>query len=92
MPTTKTKALDWSSLAPRVIYPTKLLIIEAMQWIGRPLSASELEAVLGKTLTLSVLSYHLKTLAKQGILTEVRRRRVRGAWEKFYFFDPAVLR
>jgi hypothetical protein len=35
------KTFDWCTLIPLVLHPTKVLIIEAMAWIDRPLSASE---------------------------------------------------
>lgn len=83
--------LDWSALVPRLVYPTKMLIIEAIRWIGRPMSASELERVFDGAFSLSAISYHMKTLAELDILDLDRKRRVRGAWEKFYFFTPAVI-
>jgi hypothetical protein len=83
--------VNWSELAPRVLYPTKTLIIEAMQWIGRPMAANELEEVFEGAFSLSAISYHMTTLAERGILALDRKQRVRGAWEKFYFFAPAVI-
>jgi len=83
--------LDWSALAPRVLYPTKVLVIEAIRWIGRPVSAKELERAFDGAFSLSAISYHMKTLADLSILGLYRKRRVRGAWEKFYFFTPDVI-
>jgi hypothetical protein len=83
--------VNWSELAPRVLYPTKMFVIEAIQWIGRPMAANELEEVFDGAFSLSVISYHMRTLAELDILALYRKRRVRGAWEKFYFFAPAVI-
>jgi len=77
-------ALDWSVLVPRLVHPTKVLIIEAMHWIDRPLASSDLEQVFGKRLGVSNISYHVKTLADARILREVSRRQVRGAWKTVY--------
>lgn len=82
--------VDWNALVPRVVYPTKVLVIEAIRWIGRPMSASELAHVFGGAFSLPAISYHMKTLADLGVLTLDRKKRVRGAWEKFYFFTSAV--
>lgn len=83
--------VDWSELAPRVLYPTKMLVIEAIQWIGRPMAANELEEVFDGAFSLSAISYHMRSLAKRKILVLFEKRQVRGAWEKLYFFDPAVI-
>jgi hypothetical protein len=47
------------------VHPSKVLIIEAMQWIDRPMSASELGEVLDGALSSAVVSYHLRSLASQ---------------------------
>jgi hypothetical protein len=78
--------MDWEGLIRRLLHSTQLQIIEAMLWIGRPLSATELSGVFGPTISLSSVSYHLKRLTKLGVLRRVRKRQVRGAWESFYYF------
>lgn len=84
------KPLDWKALAMLLAHPTKALIIQAMRWIDQPLSASDLVLVLDGKLSLSVLSYHVKTLGDYGILTQVEKRQVRGAWKHLYVFSDAV--
>lgn len=77
----------WDALIGRVVHPTQLAIIEAMLWIGRPMSASELVAVFDdeEELGFSSVSYHVRRLADDlGALKVVRRRPVRGAIETFY--------
>jgi hypothetical protein len=83
-------ALDWGALVPRLVYPTKVLIIEAMDWIGQPLSATELEKIFGRRLSQSVLSYHLVSLAKAGALKLDSKQQVRGAWENRYYFTEQI--
>lgn len=76
--------VDWVALAPRLIHPTKVMVIEAMLWIDRPLSASELENVFVGALSVSTISYHVKTLAGLGVLDRTAKVEVRGAWKRVY--------
>lgn len=82
--------LDWGALVSRSVHTTRLWIIEAMLWIDRPLSASELQRVFGGKLSVSAISYHVTTLAKFGIVNGLEREQVRGAWKTRYVFAPAV--
>jgi hypothetical protein len=78
---------DWERLVPLLINPAKVAIVEAVEWIGRPLSPTELVSLFGdRDLYLSIVSYHVRELAKVGVLEIVKTRQVRGATEKFYFF------
>jgi repressor of nif and glnA expression len=86
------KRFDWDALIPHAINLTKVLIIEAMQWIERPLSASDLERVFDRRVGLSAVSYHLKSLGKRQAVRRVRKRQVRGAVESHYFFTDAIRR
>lgn len=67
--------VDWGLLAPRFIHSIKISIIEAMRYIDQPLSASELEKVLGGSFVSSTLSYHLKSLADRGIVEELAKEK-----------------
>lgn len=75
----------WGDLVPLIVHPVKVACIEAICWIGRPLSATDLREVFKPQYELSLISYHLVTLAKLGILRKAKQRQVRGATEKFYF-------
>jgi hypothetical protein len=79
---------DWLALVPLVAHPTKVAVIEALTWIGRPLSASLLREVFDREWSLSSVSYHVTTLADFGVLAKVGERPARGAMERFYFFTP----
>lgn len=83
-------ALDWGALVPRVIYPTKLWIIEAIRWIDQPLSATQLRHVFDREFSLSSVSYHVTTLAEWGVLEIVETRQGPGSIEKFYAFIDAI--
>jgi repressor of nif and glnA expression len=78
---------DWEGLVPLIVHPVKVTIIEAIEWIDKPLSASDLTKVIDdEKFGLSHVAYHLKKLGEVGALKVVRRRAVRGSLEKFYFF------
>lgn len=78
----------WAALAACLLHPVKLQIIEAMRWIDRPVSSSQLVQALGETETLSSVSYHVRSLVTISVLKPVRRRPVRGALETSYRLAP----
>lgn len=82
--------VDWSALVPRLVHPTKVAILEAMLWIGRPMSATELEEVACGDTALESFSYHLKRLVNAGVLEAVGKLKVRKSQsankETFFFF------
>lgn len=80
------KTFDWSGLVSRIVHPIKVAIIEAIDWIDEPLSAAELTRLLTGEFDLSLVSYHVRSLAKSGVVRDVRHRQVRGAQETYYFF------
>ena len=75
---------DWEALAPLLVPPVRVQIIEALAWVGEPLSASDLRGILGERFTLQVIVYHLLKLAEVGAIEKVHERPVRGAVELFY--------
>lgn len=83
---------DWAALVPRVIHPVRVFLIEALRWMGEPLSASDLTRILDERYELSCISYHVVELAKLKVIEVVWKREVRGATEKFYFFNGAEAR
>jgi hypothetical protein len=81
---------DWGALVPHVIHPARVGIIEALCWIGEPLSAVDFRKLFeDEGYGTSYLSYHVSTLAKAGVLVQVGTRQVRGAVKKSYFFPRA---
>jgi predicted transcriptional regulator len=60
-------------------------IVEALLWTGRPLSSSEVVALLDdERYYLSLVSYHFRHLADLGVVKLVREAERRGATEKYY--------
>ncbi len=80
------EALDWGVLVPRLVHPTKVLIVESMHWIGEPLSSSELVKIFDKRFSIANVSYHVGKLAEVGVLMPIRKEQVRGAWKTRYVF------
>jgi DNA-binding transcriptional ArsR family regulator len=75
---------DWESLVPLLVHPVKVAIIEAMSWIDRPLSATDLDKILNGDIGVSLISYHLRKLAELGAIERVHQETVRGAVQSFY--------
>jgi hypothetical protein len=71
-------------LIPISVHPVKVAIIEAMQWIGVPLSPRELDRIFDEEFGVSLVSYHMRTLADVGVVKRVRQQSVRGAVQSFY--------
>jgi hypothetical protein len=85
--------LVWEQLVPHVLHPLKVTVIEALRWVGQPLSATDLAAIFDEKRDhyLSLVSYHVKQLAEYGALVSVRTERKRGAVETFYYFPAQTL-
>jgi Helix-turn-helix domain len=81
---------DWGALVPFVIHPMRVAIIEALCWIGEPLSATDFQKLFAEeSYNTSYISYHVAELAKAGVLVQVATRQVRGATKKSYFFPSS---
>lgn len=85
----KSPPFDWGVLVPFLIHPLRVAIIEALLWIDRPLSASELKRLFGEDgRTVGLISYHVNELAKTGVIRKQGYRQRRGARETFYQITP----
>jgi hypothetical protein len=74
----------WDSLIRLSVHPAKVAIIEAMEWIGVPLSPKELDRIFDEEFGVSLVSYHMRTLAGASVVEKVRQQPVRGAMQNFY--------
>lgn len=78
-------SVDWDGLLSGLLHSTQLQIIEAMHWIERPVSASQLVQVFDcDPKELSALSYHLRRLKALKIARLRSVKRIRGAKERLY--------
>jgi len=75
---------NWDALIPISVHPVKVAIIEAMEWIEVPLSPKELDRIFDEEFGVSLVSYHMRTLADVGVVERVRQQSVRGAVQSFY--------
>jgi hypothetical protein len=82
---------DWAGLVPHIVHPAQVAIVEAMLWVERPLSATELRDLFDEPRDhyLSLVSYHLRMLARHGAVEEAGHRQSRGARETYYVFTPS---
>ena len=88
--TSEPHRFDWAALVPFVMHPMKVAVIEALCWIGEPLSAIDFERLFGdESRGTSYISYHVTALAKAGVLEQVGAEQVRGAIKKPYFFPSS---
>jgi hypothetical protein len=77
----------WEDLGLRLLHPAQILIMEAIQWIGRPLSPTQLREVFEKKRPLALLAYHCRRLVELGVLmTLAWQVPVRGTIETFYTY------
>jgi hypothetical protein len=79
----------WDAFVLSQLHPTKVIIVEAMRRIGRPLSATELEMISGGEPELSYFSFHLKRLVELEILevvAKLKARRSRSSKKETFFY------
>jgi DNA-binding transcriptional ArsR family regulator len=77
--------INWGVVAPLLVHPVKVAVIEAHDELDRPLSSAELMRHFSRAdMGLSRIAYHVRVLAELGILEKVSQRQVRGSVETFY--------
>lgn len=86
-PAVNGSSFDWEALVALLIHPVKVAIIEAMSWIGEPLSATDMDRILKNQVGVSLISYHLRKLVELEVIKPVRQDNVRGAIQTFYILS-----
>ena len=77
----------WQSLAPALLGPLKVAIIEALLWVGQPLSPAGLQESLAlEERKLALVRYHAEYLAEAGVLEMLEP--ADGDEEARFFFPP----
>jgi hypothetical protein len=61
----------WSALPKRVMHRIRVPMVEALWWIGEPLSATTTVDVLDGYITVSDAAYHLRVLKSLGVAEPV---------------------
>jgi hypothetical protein len=72
IPREKREQFVWVGLAPRLIDPTKLAIIETLLRLEQPLAAEDLGAMIETSLDLA--RYHCRVLVQAGVLEVIDLR------------------
>ncbi len=88
-PHTPVESFDWTQFT-RLVHPMQVAIVEALLWIGKPLSAKDFSQLFAGQIAhasakTSYMSYHVRELAKVGVLERTGTESVRGAVRRFYF-------
>jgi hypothetical protein len=79
----------WPTLIESQVHPVKVAVIEAMQWVGGPLSAREIWLMDVGEPAFGTVAYHVKTLVELGVLTHIANSPARGSVEKFHVLARA---
>lgn len=75
----------WGTLAARLLHPVQVEIIEALRWIGRPLSATDFVYIFGGRRAGLRVEYHLRRLTKlEAVAPSNAGRAGAGAAERRY--------
>ncbi len=76
---------DWANVVP-LVHPVKVAIIEAMLWVGEPMSAVDIDRMHEASPGLTTVSYHLRNLALEFSILELHTKELVGAaWKRLYF-------
>lgn len=57
----------WAALPEQILHPARVLVVEALWWIGQPLSAIALVDVLDGYLSMWEALHHLRALEALGV-------------------------
>lgn len=58
----------WATLPEKVKHPVRVLIIEALRWIGEPLSAVALVDLFDGQMSMWEAAHHLRVLEELGVV------------------------
>lgn len=87
----------WEAFIPQFVHPVKVAVVEALLWIGEPLSATQLAKLFswkGERFPEPNVRYHVRHLVTVGILEVLPPDPFSdgGSKEKFVYFAGHVAR
>jgi hypothetical protein len=82
--------VSWPSLIDYHVHPVQVAVVEAMRWIGGPLSARELWLVEVGEPAYQNVAYHVRVLVDLGLMEQTHKSAARGSEEKFYVLSRAA--
>lgn len=83
-PLRRQPGFPWPALIELHVHPVKVGVIEALRWVGGPVSAKELWRLGVGEPDYGIVAYHVKALADHSFLEHVAASPARGSAEKFY--------
>ncbi len=78
------REIDWYSVAVEHVHPIRLAVMDSLRRSPLPLSPSDMCALNISSAPLGSVSYHVRALAKLGLLEQTYTLPRRGATEHFY--------
>lgn len=80
--------IDWAALVALLLPPLKVSILEALTYVDRPLSALDLQELVGadEGAGQPTVEEHLRQFVEAGALDSTRERQGAGASEVLFFF------
>lgn len=75
---------DWASVAPRLLAPVYVWIIEGLRWVEQPLTVVEMARVIGRPRSAPALQFYVQRLMAAGGVEVAKTRRVRGVTVRSY--------
>jgi len=74
----------WDQLVALLVHPTKVAIIEALAWIGEPLSPKLIDELLDEELGVPLVAYHVRKLFDSGLVEQAHQGPPNGTLQTFY--------
>jgi DNA-binding transcriptional ArsR family regulator len=74
----------WDQRVALLVHPTKVTILEALAWIGEPLSPKLIDELLDQEFGVPLVSYHMRKLFESGLIERTHQKMSSGALQTFY--------
>jgi hypothetical protein len=84
---------DWGALVPLMLHPSKVAVIEALAYVGEPLSPADLHELVSVgewAVKPRSVDWHVKALKDAGVLDVIRQETVRNSVRSYFFFSDSI--